>query len=164
MTRRIGLKWRVAAWIKMVMANHAHFRACQRNPLITNNQFMKLPKLRYTVFLLLSIGLVLASQNSSVADRPNYQLLSFNEDWSTISAQPKKDLLDQIKYIPLSGNDTVWASFGGHLSERVESWSNFAFGAPTNNDDSFLFHGDLYLGKISVSSASLSIPRHQTAI
>ena len=51
-----------------------------------------------------------------------------------------------------SKDGSVWLSLGGHLRERAEAWSDFAFGAPADNDDvfllhRFLLHGDLHLGR-----------------
>ena len=54
------------------------------------------------------------------------------------------DPFDPIKYMRLSSDGHVWASFGGQLRERVEMWHDFNFGVQgTNtgdNDDAYLLH------------------------
>ncbi len=86
-------------------------------------------------------------------DRPKFNFLRFQEDWSifkNIPASQRKDTFDSIKYIPLSADESLWVSFGGRIRFRVENWLNFAF--TDANDDTFLLtriflHGDLHLGK-----------------
>ena len=57
-----------------------------------------------------------------------------------------------MKFVALNDDETVWASFGGHVQLRSETWNNFNFGAPPgNNDDTFLLsrllgHVDLHIG------------------
>ncbi len=41
----------------------------------------------------------------------------------------RPDRLAAIRHVNLSRNGAVWVGFGGQLRERVESWSNFNFGA-----------------------------------
>src|SRR3972149_605879 len=63
--------------------------------------------------------------------RPSYQVLRFNEDWSVlrhIDTTAQADFFDPIKYVPLSDDGEIWASFGGQLRLRLESWSDFNFG------------------------------------
>ena len=88
--------------------------------------------------------------------RPKYQFLRQNEDWSDLAGRDREqtgDPLDLIKYIPLSDDGEVWASFGGHLRGRVEGWNNYDFGNPpgVSHDDVFLLtrvflHGDVHIG------------------
>jgi len=90
------------------------------------------------------------------ASRPRYQFLRQNEDWSVLPAlgEADRDALDPIKYVRLSDDGSVWASFGGHARIRIEGWDEFNFGAPpqAKHDDVFglgrlLLHADLHLGK-----------------
>lgn len=88
---------------------------------------------------------------------PPYQVLRFNEDWSTLKARPADgptDFFDPIKHIPLNHDGSIWASFGGQLRLRFESWDGFNFGAPGGGDNEdafvmtrFLFHTDLHIGQ-----------------
>ncbi len=82
------------------------------------------------------------------ADRPKFQVLRFNEDWSKLAEPEKTDSFDSLKYIELDAEGNNWLSIGGQLRERVEAWSGFAF---RDNDEVFnlhriFLHGDLHLG------------------
>ena len=89
------------------------------------------------------------------AERPTYKWLRFEEDWSFLrDAEPgdAADIWDRIKYVPFSERRSVWASFGGQMRLRLESWQNFLFGSPPNDDDTFLLwrlllHADVHLGR-----------------
>ena len=106
----------------------------------------------YSLIFVVVCYFLILPLSASAADRPSYQLLRFNEDWSTTAELPEKDAFDRIKYIPLSGDKSVWFSLGGHVRERAEVWQDFNFGTPAENDDvfllhRFLLHGDLHIGK-----------------
>jgi hypothetical protein len=69
----------------------------------------------------------------------------------------RPDRFAAIRHVNLSRNGAVWVGFGGQLRERVESWSNFNFGAlpptpPTvQRSDAFaltraLVSADLHVG------------------
>ncbi len=75
------------------------------------------------------------------------------EDWSVLADAPadaKADLFDPIKYLPLVDDGSIWASFGGQVRYRFESFNNFGFG-PSNDDEYSLLrirmHGDLHIGE-----------------
>lgn len=85
--------------------------------------------------------------------RPDYSpVLRQAEDWSVLSnreAGDSGDLFDPIKYVPLSDDESIWASFGGQVRLRYEDWSGFGFN--NRNDDSFFLtrirlHGDIHFG------------------
>ncbi len=86
--------------------------------------------------------------------RPKYRVLRFDEDWSALAGHDRTQtggLFDPIKYIPLSDDSSIWASFGGHVRSRVESWDHFGFGGPGARHDTFLLqrvslHGDVHFG------------------
>ena len=86
--------------------------------------------------------------------RPKAQVLRQNEDWSVLANVPadqRDGRFDAIKYVALTDDGLLWASFGGQLRERLEGWSNFGFGAPADSDGVFLLsrmraHADLHLG------------------
>jgi hypothetical protein len=88
-------------------------------------------------------------------ERPRFTFLRQNEDWSSLadfSPEELTDPWDRIKYVPLSEDGSIWASFGGSTRLRVESWNNFGFGSPPNDNDTFalwraLFHGDFHFGE-----------------
>lgn len=87
--------------------------------------------------------------------RPKYTFLRQNEDWSSLrgaSDDQLTDFWDPIKFVPLNDDGSTWASFGGDARLRLENWNNFNFGAPPNDDDTFLLwrlrlHGDVHFGE-----------------
>lgn len=95
-----------------------------------------------------------ASTPPAEIKRPKWNFLRYKEDWSGLKDAPESQLTDpwdSIKYVPLSDDGSVWASFGGHMRFRGETWSDFAFGAPADPSDTFalwrgLLHGDVHFG------------------
>jgi len=84
------------------------------------------------------------------SERPAYRPLRFEEDWSSFDPATGDDFFDPIKHVSLSEDGNVWASFGGEVRARVESWQDFAF--VNGNDDTFLLgrarlYGDLHVGE-----------------
>ena len=84
------------------------------------------------------------------SERPAYRPLRFEEDWSSFDPATGDDFWDPIKHVPLTDDGRAWASFGGALRARVESWQDFAF--VRGNDDTFLLgrarlHADLHVGE-----------------
>lgn len=106
-----------------------------------------------------AIALALGGQAIAMQDeappevqRPNFTFARYMEDWSVLRDVETDDPLDALKYVSLSDDGSVWASFGGHIRFRVEDWSNFGFGAPAMNDDTFVlgratFHSDIHLSE-----------------
>lgn len=89
---------------------------------------------------------------------PKYQWpLRSGENWSGLADVPPAerkalDFWDPIKYVELSDDGKIWASFGGSLRLRLETWWNFNFvPAPTGDDTYLLFqtllHGDFHFGE-----------------
>jgi hypothetical protein len=94
-------------------------------------------------------------EQPQTVERPKYGFLRYQEDWSVLKDVPRDqltDFWDPIKYVPLSDDEVIWASFGGSTRLRLESWWNFDFGPPPNADDTFLLwralvHGDFHFGE-----------------
>jgi hypothetical protein len=94
-----------------------------------------------------------SAQDAAVPQRPAYNFQRFREDWSVLREIPEEertDFWDPIKYIPLSRDGVIWASFGGSARLRLENWSNFNF--VPGADDTFLLwrllmHVDVHLGE-----------------
>lgn len=93
-----------------------------------------------------------ASAPAAAPARPAYAFLRSTEDWSALlkGAPSPADPFDPVKAVRL-GDGGAWASFGGDLRARVESWSDFNFGAPAgvSHDDTYLLtrfraHGDVH--------------------
>ncbi|RMD81370.1 MAG: hypothetical protein D6815_11990 [Candidatus Dadabacteria bacterium] len=86
--------------------------------------------------------------------RPHYQVRRFEEDWSVLAEVPAAERtgrFDAMKYVRLTEDGWLWASFGAQVRERIEAWSNFGFGAPADADAVFLLsrmfaHADFHLG------------------
>ena len=81
-----------------------------------------------------------SSQAATEPKRPAYQLGSagrFNEDWSSlrgVDLSATDDVLDRLKFIPLSPDQNVWLSIGGQVRERGEYFKHFLFGASEPKD------------------------------
>ncbi|MDP6438029.1 MAG: alginate export family protein [Candidatus Brocadiia bacterium] len=97
-----------------------------------------------------------AAEGTAPSERPAYQTLRQNEDWSFLAdgVPQEEDFFDPIKHIPLNEDGSIWVSFGGQLRLRTEAWSGFGFGAPpgVDHDDVFLqtrlfLHTDVRLGE-----------------
>lgn len=97
-------------------------------------------------------AVILGPQAGAVAQgenpRPSYKPLRYDENWSLF--EPGDDYWDGIKHVDLNEDGSWWASFGGELRARAESWQNFGF--TEVNDDTFLLgrallHADLHFGE-----------------
>ncbi len=102
-----------------------------------------------------------ASENDSSADatevtRPAFRPLRFTEDWSAYGdiLRDQRRWPDQVKYLPLSDDESVRLSIGGSARARLEHWRNFNFGDPPDarNNDTFVLgraflHADLQAGE-----------------
>jgi len=102
---------------------------------------------RHTAALVATFGL---ATFASAGERPAFQTLRFDEDWSEYEASGE-DLWDPIKHVNLNEDGSDWASFGGELRLRGEYWENYGFdGAAANDNDLVLgralFHGDFHFG------------------
>ncbi len=83
-----------------------------------------------------------------------------------------QDPFAAIRHVKLGDNGAVWVGFGGQVRERVESWTNFNFGAvppaPYGGSDAFaltraLVSADLHAGShvrlFAQGKSSFSTPR-----
>ena len=102
---------------------------------------------------ILVAGLV-ASADAAWAQRPSpppYQIVRHGEDYAYLSEPTRRsDLLDPIKYIPLSASRPDWyLSLGGEVRERVEAFHNTDW-QPTSTDgftlQRYMLSADLHLG------------------
>lgn len=106
------------------------------------------------VLFVLALAATGRGQDGPPPKRPGYDgTLRQEEDWSVLGRpgeMPSTDLFDPIKHLPLNDDGSIWSSFGGSYSLRVEAWNNFAF--DEGNDDAFVLsrlrlHGDIHLGE-----------------
>lgn len=95
-------------------------------------------------------------QAVSEIERPAYQILRFDEDWSVLKGVDRTrtgDLWDLIKYVPILPDQGVWLSVGGQVRERFEYFNDYLFGSPGGKQKS-----DGYL----LSRFRLSVDLHIT--
>ncbi|MGC3958489.1 MAG: alginate export family protein [Verrucomicrobiota bacterium] len=87
---------------------------------------------------------------SRAVERPVFETLRYNEDWSVLRAKPSStDPLDALKYIPFDTNGTLYASLGGEARLKYELYSEPVFNQKPADDDGFLLqryllHADLH--------------------
>ena len=85
------------------------------------------------------------------AERPAFQTLRYNEDWSFLHDPSRRsDWLDPVKLIPLDGTN-VYLSFGGDARLKYERYDEPVLSQkPADNDgflvQRYLLHADLRLG------------------
>lgn len=85
------------------------------------------------------------------SQRPKYQNLRFNEDWSVLQTLPSSDLFDPLKYIPLNETGDIYFSLGSSLRLRGEGSSHFGFQEEQNGAfalGQIRLHGDFHLGDL----------------
>jgi hypothetical protein len=105
--------------------------------------------------LLALVGWTVAglSVAATAAERPAFQDLRFDEDWSALAspgALASRDAFDALKWIRLGERSAL--SLGGQARLRLEAWDGFAFGAPADDEDVLFLtrlrlHGDLRVGE-----------------
>ena len=84
--------------------------------------------------------------------RPILQTLCYEEDWSLLSdSNCKKELADQLKYIPL-GRQAWYLSIGGEIRYKYENYENSGFGSDPETASGYilqryLLHADWHLGR-----------------
>ncbi len=84
-----------------------------------------------------------------------YHNMRFMENWSPCLAKDRcsfGDWTDALKVVPLNCDKSIWASFGGQIRLRYESFDNIGFGAPADAKDAWLLfraraHADVHFGK-----------------
>lgn len=87
---------------------------------------------------------------SRATERPGFETLRYNEDWSVLREQPSSaDPLDALKYIPFDTNGTFYASLGGEARLKYELYTEPVFNQKPADDDGFLLqryllHADLH--------------------
>ena len=91
-------------------------------------------------------------QQPSGPQRPMFQDIRYDEDWSVLGANPslKGDMWDRVKYISISG-DSYW-SLGGEIRHRFDYWhdANFGYINSRNLDtllQRYMFHADLHVNR-----------------
>jgi hypothetical protein len=99
--------------------------------------------------LLFSSGIVPAQSVDTA--RPEYKLLRYEEDWSSLRDQSgRAEWLDSLKYVPLGQNQGWYLTIGGELRERFEFFDHGGWGRdPDDNKyllQRYMLHADVHLG------------------
>lgn len=95
---------------------------------------------------ILSLATLLALP--AYANKPNFDLYRWNENYTYLAKESDRDWYDRFKYIPLSQD--VHLSFGGALRERSNMYDNDRFGLLGASDGHLflhriLLHADLHV-------------------
>src|SRR5947207_1909067 len=73
------------------------------------------------------------------AERPAFQTLRHNEDWSFLRDPAQRtDLFDPVKYVPLDTNGNWYLSFGGEARLKYELYTEPVFNQQLVDDNGFL--------------------------
>ena len=82
----------------------------------------------------------------------NVSSLAVAQDDDAALAEPVEEVAppEHPDRINLNDDGSSWMTVGGHARIRVESWSNFAFGGPAEDNDTFvlfraLLHADAHI-------------------
>ncbi len=95
--------------------------------------------------------LMMTCTTMSGAERPSFQTLRYNEDWSSLhDPSQRTDWSDTVKFIPLDGTN-AYVSFGGEARLKYERYDEPVFNQrPADNDgfllQRYLLHADVQLG------------------
>jgi hypothetical protein len=95
--------------------------------------------------------LMMTCSTMSAAERPSFQTLRYNEDWSFLhDPSQRTDWFDAVKFIPLDGTN-IYASFGGEARLKYERYDEPVFNQqPADNGgfllQRYLLHADVQLG------------------
>jgi len=93
--------------------------------------------------------LMMTYTTMSGAERPMFQTLRYNEDWSFLHDSSRRaDWLDAVKFIPLDGTN-VYVSFGGEARLKYERYDEAVFNQQPADNDGFLLqrylvHADVH--------------------
>lgn len=85
------------------------------------------------------------------AERPEYKLIRFEEDWSSLRDLSRRtDWFDPVKYIPFGQQS--YLTIGGETRQRYEYFRNGTWGLDHQDDNGYLLqrymlHADLHLGE-----------------
>lgn len=90
------------------------------------------------------------SLRSWAGERPGFETLRYNEDWSVLRDQARRaDFFDPAKYVPLDTNGTWYLSFGAEARLKYERYDEPVFNqAPADRGgfllQRYLLHADLH--------------------
>ena len=87
----------------------------------------------------LTSALALFCWGVTAADVPAFKSSRQDEDWSSLRERSSRtNALDQIKFIPLSGDSSAWLTLGGEIRERFEYYDHSNWGAGPQDGNGYL--------------------------
>ncbi|AOC96298.1 hypothetical protein BB050_03209 [Flavobacterium anhuiense] len=103
--------------------------------------------MKNTFFLLLLLGIIFSA---NAQQKPVFQRLRYEDDFTYLKADSIKTLYERIKYIPLGKNDKYYASIGGEARLQYTYTVNNKWGDEADDDgyllSRYLFHANVQLG------------------
>jgi hypothetical protein len=115
------------------------------------NKFIYAPALAFLIFFHLSIAV---KSYASETAPPKLGSLRYDEDYSYLkNSRADKDLLDQIKFIPLDSKGDSFISLGGEARLTYEYFENEDWGAQPDDNDGWLLqrymlHADFHFSEL----------------
>ncbi|RZJ55860.1 MAG: hypothetical protein EOO44_01665 [Flavobacterium sp.] len=105
--------------------------------------------MKNTFLLLLLLG-ILFSANAQ--QKPVFQKLRYEDDFTYLKADSAKNVYEKIKYIPLGKNEKFYATIGGEIREQYFYTVNDKWGDETDGGDGYLLsryllNADVYFGR-----------------
>ena len=102
-------------------------------------------------FLILTMAPIVVWCQGSHAERPEYKLLRYDEDWSSLRDRSGEvDWTDRLKYIPFGPREGWYATIGGEIRERFEFFDRGDWGRePEDNKyllQRYMLHTDVHFG------------------
>ncbi|WP_369013947.1 alginate export family protein [Flavobacterium anhuiense] len=103
--------------------------------------------MKNTFFLLLLLGIIFSA---NAQQKPVFQRLRYEDDFTYLKADSTKTLYERINYIPLGKNDRYYASVGGEVRLQYTYTVNNKWGDEADDDgyllSRYLFHANVQLG------------------
>jgi hypothetical protein len=94
-----------------------------------------------------------AAPAQAVEAKP-FRLYRWQEDYSYLADKPRRDVWEQLKYIPLPGLPGVWLSLGGEARYRLDGYDPYLFGLGksgtswASNQERLFLDFDLHVGQV----------------
>jgi hypothetical protein len=91
--------------------------------------------------------ILFVASSASAQQRPAYQSLRYDEDWSFLRAPSNRtDALDPLKFIALDAQGDRYLTLGGEARIRFEHFGNGNWGSQPYSDgyllQRYMFHAD----------------------
>lgn len=107
---------------------------------------------RKLVVAAFALRLLAVQADAEATERPQIKPLRQDEDWSSLCDPALRDgVIDRLKCLPLSADDSAWLTLGGEVRESYQDTHNPLWGDDPQHDDRvflqrYALFGDLHLG------------------